>query len=200
MIDPFLSPPLPQLEGVTAHPFVQRLASGRLPSQAFTAWMVQGLYINDAMIRYQAHLLRKAPASHRKVLAVLLVTLCEDADWLEEHFSPLQHPLYADTERYCRLFTELERLPYPLALALDWCLHRSYQQLWREAVPTSELMEFMWDRWASEEIQSLMAQLEGLVRPVWSEVDPNVFVPLLRQLLRFEMGIWTQALGDGAPH
>ncbi|MCV5902385.1 hypothetical protein OFN63_40435, partial [Escherichia coli] len=79
---------------------------------------------------------------------------------------------------YCRLFTELERLPYPLALALDWCLHRSYQQLWREAVPTSELMEFMWDRWASGEIQSLMTQLEGLVRPVWSEVDPNAFVPL----------------------
>lgn len=198
MFDYFLSTRLPQLEAVSEHPFVQRLSSGNLPSRAFTAWMVQGLYINDALIRFQAHLLREAPPSHRHILAVLMLTLSEDADWLEEHFNPLHYPLYPETERYCRVFTDLERLPYPLALTLNWCFHRTYQQLWREAVPTNELMEFMCERWTSEEIQNLLSRLDTLVRPIWSQVDPEDFLQIIRQLLRLEMGIWGEALNAGA--
>jgi len=195
--DHFLSTHLPQLEAVAEHPFVQRLSSGSLPSRAFTAWMVQGLYINDALIRFQAHLLREAPPPHRHVLAVLLLTLSEDADWLEEHFSPLHYPLYPETERYCQVFNDLERLPYPLALALNGCFHRTHQQLWREALPTNELMEFMCERWASEETQGLLSRLDALVRPIWSQVDPEDFLQAIRQLLRLEMGIWGEALNAG---
>jgi len=102
----------------TRHPFLDGVHDGSLPAAALDRWLAQDERFVDALLRFQAAVLIRAPRADQLLLAQGLVALAEELRWFEgiarERGLALDAPLNAACREYIAVTGR--RLTYEYAL------------------------------------------------------------------------------------
>ena len=119
----------------TRSPFLDAIAGGTLPQEAFRRWLSQDYLFAKGLTGYQAIVLAKAPRECHKPLISGLAALDSEMDWFEAHAERLQVKLDIAPHPTCRLYIDfLMRAaytqPYPVLLAILFGVEVSYLAAW----------------------------------------------------------------------
>jgi thiaminase/transcriptional activator TenA len=146
------------------HRFLDAVREGRLPPDAFAAWLTQDyLYVND-LLAFQAHLLARAPRPSQQVLVTGLVALEAELTWFESRaqargmrLNEARHPV---TEAYRAFLVRLDGEPYVVGITALWALERIYQEAWSYARPGAPGYREFVEHWTVPEFATYVAGLE----------------------------------------
>jgi len=123
----------------TRHPFLAAVREGTLPEEAFRIWLEQDYAFAWALLRFQAHLLARAPRRAQRVLAGGLVALEAELTWFEQRARrrglALQAALLPATAAYTGFLEQRGRHSYAEGIVALWALERAYLEAWRSASP-----------------------------------------------------------------
>lgn len=151
-------------QAATRHAFLEAVADGSLPAQAFEAWLAQDyLFVADLLV-FQARLLARAPRPAQPILAAGLVALEAELAWFEAHAA--QRGLALDVARqpatahYRALLEALEAAPYPAAITGLWTIERAYLDAWLGAAPGGKAYREFVEHWTVAAFGDYVAGLE----------------------------------------
>lgn len=187
-------------QAATRHPFLEAIADGSLPAEAFEAWLIQDYLFVADLLGFQAHLLARAPRPTQAVLAAGLVALEAELGWFEAHAAKrgldLEVAHQPTTARYRALLEALEAAPYAAALTGLWAIERAYLDAWLGTVPGDAAYREFVEHWSSAGFGDYVVGLEraadlGLRTSTPDERDQarNAFV----DVARIEQGFWDMA-------
>ena len=150
----------------TRSPFLDAIAGGTLPQEAFRRWLSQDYLFAKGLTGYQAIVLAKAPRECHKPLISGLAALDSEMDWFEAHAERLQVKLDMAPHPTCRLYIDfLMRAaytqPYPVLLAILFGVEVSYLAAWSALDPKGPYAEFI-ARWSSDAFAAYVASLRAL--------------------------------------
>ncbi len=150
----------------TRSPFLDALASGNLPVDAFRRWLAQDYLFAKNLLAFQAVLLAKAPRDCHTPLLEGLAALDKELGWFESHAARLQLNLDIPPYAACRRYTDfLGRCAYtqpcPVLLAMLFGVEASYLAAWSLLVHSGPYAEFI-ERWSSAEFAVYVAALGAL--------------------------------------
>ena len=182
--DELPKPPTPSERPLTAHslvqnagplwdeatraPFLEALAAGTLPVEAFRRWLVQDYLFAKDLTAFQSILLAKAPRDCHKALVGGLGALDKELEWFESHAGRLQVDLDIPPHRTCRRYTDFllrcaHTEVYPVLVAVLFGVEASYLAAWSALVPTGPYAEFI-ARWSSVDFAAYVEALGGFAR------------------------------------
>lgn len=119
----------PLWDEATHSPFLDALASGTLPAEAFRQWLAQDYLFARALVSYQATLLANAPRDAHQTLVAGLAALDSELAWLEGHASRLQVDLAGRPHPVCRRYmVSLVKTP-SAALAVDFRMRPTHDTI-----------------------------------------------------------------------
>ena len=134
----------PLWDEATRTPFLEALAAGTLPVEAFRRWLAQDYLFAKDLMAFQSILLAKAPRDCHKALVGGLGALDKELEWFESHAGRLQVDLAIPPHRTCRRYTDfLLRCAYteayPVLIAMLFGVEASYLAAWSALVPAGRL-------------------------------------------------------------
>jgi formylaminopyrimidine deformylase / aminopyrimidine aminohydrolase len=148
----------------TRHPFLEGVAHGALPVEAFERWLAQDYLFVQDLLAAQARLLARAPRPAQAVLAAGLVALEAELGWFEGQaqgrglaLNVARHPT---TMAYRDFLLGLEQREYPAALTALWALERAYLDAWRGAAPGHPAYREFVEHWTAPAFREYVASLE----------------------------------------
>jgi thiaminase/transcriptional activator TenA len=187
-------------QGATRHAFLQAVADGSLPGEAFGVWLAQDyLFVADLLV-FQAHVLTRAPRSAQSVLAAGLVALEAELSWFEGHAArfglALDVARKPTTAHYQALLEALRAAPYPAAITGLWAIERAYLDAWLGARPGGNAYGEFVEHWTVPAFADYVASLErasdqalsGSTSEICAEAG-NAFV----EVARIERQFWEMA-------
>lgn len=171
----------------TRAPFLDGVRDGTLPLAALDTWLAQDALFVDALLRFQARLVARAPRAAQEVLAAGLVALVEELDWFDDlaarrGLDLAVEPLPA-TRAYADLLQRLDAAPYADAVAALWVLERVYLDAWSSAQPGAAPYRELVEHWTVPGFAGYVAALEELAA---EPADPELLV----EVLRLEAAFW----------
>lgn len=153
-------------KAATASPFLDALAAGSVPEEAFRRWLSQDYLFGKELTAFQAIVLAKAPRDCHKPLISGLVALDSELEWFESRAHRLKLDLNIPPHKICRQYTDYlvrcgytER--YPVLLAMLFGVEVSYLAAWSSLPVTGPYAEFI-DRWSSKGFAEYVATLRAL--------------------------------------
>ena len=96
----------PLWDEATRAPFLEALAAGTLPVEAFSRWLAQDYLFAKDLTAFQAILLAKAPRDCHKALVGGLGALEKELEWFESHAGRLQVYLEIPPHPTCLRYTD----------------------------------------------------------------------------------------------
>ena len=152
----------------TRSPFLNALAAGSLPADAFRRWLAQDYLFAKDLMAFQAILLAKAPRDCHQPLIGGLAALDKELGWFESHAARLQVDLDIAPHPTCRRYTDFlircaYTQPYPVLLAMLFGVEASYLAAWSALAPTGPYAEFI-ERWSSADFAAYVEALGGACR------------------------------------
>ncbi len=156
----------PLWDEATRSPFLDALAAGNLPEDAFRRWLTQDYVFAKDLMTFQALLLAKAPRVCRKPLIEGLAALDKETSWFESHAVRMQVNLDIPPHPTCRQYTDfLVRCAYTqpcsVLLAILFGVEASYLAAWNALARSGPYAEFI-ERWSSAEFAAYVAVLGEL--------------------------------------
>ena len=156
----------PLWDEATRAPFLEALAAGTLPVEAFHRWLAQDYLFAKDLTAFQAILLAKTPRDCHKALIGGLGALDEEFEWFESHAARLHVDLAIPPHPNCRRYTDfLLRCAYtevyPILIAMLFGVEASYLAAWSAFVPAGPYAEFI-ARWSSADFAAYVEALGGL--------------------------------------
>jgi thiaminase/transcriptional activator TenA len=150
----------------TCAPFLEALAAGTLPVEAFQRWLAQDYLFAKDLTAFQAILLAKAPRDCHKALVGGLGALDKELEWFESQARRLQVDLGIAPHPTCRRYTDfLLRCAYtevyPVLIAMLFGVEASYLAAWSAFVPAGHYAELI-ARWSSSDFAAYVEALGGL--------------------------------------
>ena len=148
----------------TRHPFLEGVAHGALPVEAFERWLAQDYLFVQDLLAAQARLLARAPRPAQAVLAAGLVALEAELGWFEGQAQ--ERGLALDVARhpaalaYRDFLMGLEQREYPAALTALWALERAYLDAWSSAAPGQAAYQEFVEHWTAPAFEEYVAGLE----------------------------------------
>src|SRR4051794_15615837 len=182
--DELPKPPTPSERPLTAHslvqnagplwdeatraPFLEALAAGTLPVEAFRRWLAQDYLFAKDLTAFQSILLAKIPRDCHKALVGGLGALDKELEWFESHAGRLQVDLDSPPQRACRRYTDFllrcaHTEVYPVLVTVLFGVEASYLAAWSALVPTGPYAEFI-ARWSSVDFAAYVEALGGFAR------------------------------------
>lgn len=156
----------PLWDEATRTPFLEALATGTLPVEAFHRWLAQDYLFAKGLTAFQAILLAKSPRDCHKALVGGLVALDKELEWFESHAARFQVDLDIPPRPACRRYTDfLLRCAYtevyPVLIAMLFGVEASYLAAWSAFAPAGPYAEFI-ARWSSPDFAAYVDALGGL--------------------------------------
>jgi thiaminase/transcriptional activator TenA len=153
----------PLWDEATHAPFLEALAAGTLPVEAFRRWLAQDYLFAKDLTAFQAILLANAPRDCHKTLVGGLGALDEELEWFESHAGRLQVNLDIPPHRTCRRYTNFllccaHTEVYPVLIAVLFGVEASYLAAWSAFVPAGPYAEFI-ARWSSVDFATYVEAL-----------------------------------------
>lgn len=151
--------------GATRHPFLEAVRTGHLPPGAFQTWLVQDyLFVRD-LLRFQGHLVGRAPREAQAVLAAGLLALESELTWFENQSEQrnftLDVPRHPVTAAYNEFLCGLDSAPYPAAIVALWAVERAYLEAWTGAAPGHPDYRDFVEHWTVPPFAEYVAGLES---------------------------------------
>jgi thiaminase/transcriptional activator TenA len=180
----------PSWDAATRTPFLDALAAGSLPAEAFQRWLAQDYLFAKALLAFQAVLLAKAPRDCHQPLVAGLAALENELTWFESHAARLQADLDTPAHRGCRRYTDfLLRCaytePHSVLLAILFGVEASYLAAWSALARSGPYTEFI-ERWSSAEFAAYVATLGELAERNPNEAAQEYF----NEVLMHEQEFW----------
>jgi thiaminase/transcriptional activator TenA len=174
----------------THSPFLDALASGTLPADAFRRWLAQDYLFARRLLVFQASLLAKAPRDCQQLLIEGLGSLEKELAWFESQAARLQVHLDIPAHPICRRYTDfLLRCAYTepdsVLLAILFGVEASYLAAWSALAPAGPYAEFI-GRWSSAECAGYAAALGDLA----GQHDHEAAQKHFNQVLAHERDFW----------
>lgn len=150
----------------TTSPFLDAIACGTLPPEAFRRWLSQDYLFAKGLLAFQAIVLAKSPRDCHGPLVSGLTALDSELGWFETHAARLLISLEIEPHRTCRTYTDFlmrsaYSLPYSTLLAILFGVEVSYLAAWSALEPTGGYAEFI-ERWSSQPFANYVASLGEL--------------------------------------
>jgi len=186
----------PLWDEATRAPFLDALAVGRLPVEAFGRWVAQDYLFAKDLMAFQAVVLAKAPRDCHPALVAGLAALDKELEWFEAHAERLQVNLDITPHPACRSYTDfLLRCAYtevyPVLLAILFGVEASYFAAWSAFEPAGPYSEFI-ARWSSADFAVYVEALGGLAERHPHEAAQQHF----NEILAHEREFWKMS-GQG---
>jgi thiaminase/transcriptional activator TenA len=167
----------------TTSSFLDAVAGGNLPSEAFRRWLSQDYLFAKGLMAFQAITLAKAPRDCHQPLVAGLAALDNELSWFEAHAARLQLDLEIGPNPICRSYTDfLMRAaysqPYPVLVAILFGVEASYLAAWSALKPAGPYAEFI-QRWSSEAFADYVSALGALTERHRHESAQNHFNTVL---------------------
>ncbi|MBO1435818.1 hypothetical protein [Meiothermus sp. CFH 77666] len=184
----------------TEQPFLCLWRQGKVSCRALERWLVQEMYLYQAMLGLQTSLLRRAPQRHRLIMINALLFTVEELDWLASlELSRL--PAHPVRQRYLDFLQGLEQAPYAIGIVANWARHRVFFDAWSSLLPDDEEMEGLsgladeiTQHWMAPEAQALIHDFGSLALEASSELSPEEVDRVVGQVLQLEQSAWEMAL------
>ena len=183
----------PLWDEATNAPFLDALAAGNLPADAFRRWLAQDYLFAKNLLAFQAVLLAKAPRDSHSLLIGGLVSLDREIGWFESHAARLDLDLNIHPHPCCRRYTDFllrsaYTEPYPVLIAMLFGVEASYLAAWSALHVAGPYTEFI-ERWSNADFAAYVAALGALAERYPHEAAQERFNDVLVQ----EREFWTMA-------
>ena len=145
--------------------FLDAVASGTLPDEAFARWLVQDYLFASSLLSFQAVAAAKTPRPHHKPLIAGLGAIDAELDWFEANAAQQNLALDAPPLPACRHYMDfLLRTAYtesyPVLLAILYGVEAAYLAAWSALEPKGPYAEFI-ERWSNPEFAAYVDALRG---------------------------------------
>ncbi len=190
----------------TRHPFLDGVRDGSLPAAALDRWLAQDERFVDALLRFQAAVLIRAPRADQVLLAQGLVALAEELRWFEgiarERGLRLDAPLHAACREYIAYLDALSAdpgTPYVALITALWTIERAYLDAWLGARPGAPAFRAFVEHWT---VDGFVAYVAGLAEAadraltVAPSAQRDEAAIVFRLVAEYERGFWQMAF-DG---
>ncbi len=173
--------------------FLDALADGSLPAEAFHRWLVQDFHFADALTAFQAIALAKTPRELRQPLLAGLVALSSEMEWFESVAAArsvnLRAPLHPVCRHYCDFLIRVAyNESYPALLVVLFGVEASYLAAWSRLRAEGPYAEFI-RRWSRPTFAEYVASLRALAEQHPQEARQAYF----EEVLNHESDFWTMA-------
>lgn len=183
---------------ILTHPFLDHLRSGDLRRPTIRAWLTQDYFFVEAILRFQAILLTKAPRAHQIILAQGLVGLIDELDWLDTQELDTSPSPHTARERYITFLSQLADEPYQLGLFGLWALQWVFLDTWSAVGPTMEPFSELVEHWTAKEFQAYVYDLgeitDEALRPLWEKPLAPEVRRIMQLIMDHELATWDMAL------
>jgi len=173
--------------------FLDALADGSLPAEAFNRWLVQDFHFADALTSFQAIALAKTPWELRKPLLAGLAALGSEMDWFQSvaaaRGANLGGPPHPICRHYCDFLLRVAYIEsYPILLVVLFGVEASYLAAWSRLRADGPYQEFI-RRWSSPEFAGYVDSLRALAEQHPRDSSQAYF----EEVLNHERDFWTMA-------
>jgi thiaminase/transcriptional activator TenA len=187
----------------TRHPFLDGMRDGTLPADALDRWLAQDEYFVDALLRFQAMVLARAPRPDQLVLAQGLLALAEELRWFEgiahERGLPADAPLLPACREYIDFlgaFADDRGATYSSLITAIWTIERAYLDAWLSARPGAPAYRGFVEHWTVEAFAAYVADLAAAANRALAGAAPLVVADAtntFRLLAEYERDFWQMA-------
>jgi thiaminase len=192
----------------THHPFLDGIRTGALAAVALDTWLVQDHAFADALLRFQARVLARAPRTDQLPLAQGLTALAEELIWFEGVASARFLPLDAPLQPACRayndaldgLVTRAEPAPYAALITTVWAVERAYLDAWLGTRPGAPAFREFVERWTVDPFQAYVDALAMAADRALAAAAPEARRAAESAFLavaRHERAFWQMAFAPG---
>ena len=180
----------------THSPFLDALAAGTLPAEAFARWLSQDYLFAQGLTVFQAMLLAKAPRDCHKPLIGGLAALDNEMNWFEAHAARLRIDLRVTPHPACTVYVDYLKdsatsQPLSVLLAILYGVEVSYLAAWSALLPSGPYAEFI-ERWSSRAFRDYVAALGDLTERYPHEAAQEQF----NMVLLHERDFWKMSWVD----
>lgn len=177
----------------TTSPFLDEIATGRLPREAFERWLVQDYHFARGLMVYQAVMVAKSPRPHQGVLIGGLAALDSELGWFESHAGARRLDLGGDVHPVCRRYTDFlirtaHTEPFPVLAAVLFGVEVSYLHAWSAMEPAGPYAEFI-ERWSSPPFREYVDSLAAMAERTRTGEEQASF----RLVLEHEREFWSMS-------
>lgn len=181
--------------GTTAR-FLEAVAAGNLPEEAFRRWLAQDYLFAKGLMAYQALTLAKAPRDCHGALVAGLAALDNELSWFEGHAARLDLKLDVEPLAACRAYTDFlmraaTSQPLPVLLAVLFGVEASYLAAWSALEPKGPYAEFI-ERWSNPGFAQYVESLGRLADRYRHEASQTYF----NRTLEHERDFWAMTWGE----
>ena len=194
-IDGFLQSPLVVAGGdlwrqATQAAFLNAVAQGTLPAEAFQRWLVQDYLFAQGMARFQCIMTARAPRPAFTPLIGGLGALEAELTWFEHHAERLGLDLAARPHRTCRRYVDFLIAaaygePFAVLTAILYGVEVSYLAAWSALRPTGPYAELI-TRGSNPKFAEYVRSLLALAREHPHAGQQEAF----NEVLRHEADFW----------
>jgi thiaminase/transcriptional activator TenA len=170
--------------------FLDAVAAGTLPSEAFQRWLVQDYFFARGLLMFQALMLAKAPRAAQQLLCAGLTALDGELTWFEQHHARLRLTLEAPPHPTCRRYVDFliaaaHTQPFGVLAAILFGGEVSYLAAWSALKTQGPYAEFI-ARWSNPQFAQYVRRLQQLAEAHPSPQAQDCF----NEVLRHEHDFW----------
>ncbi len=148
--------------------FLDAVADGSLPAEAFQRWLVQDYLFAQGLVSFQALMTAKAPRDAHKLLIGGLAALDLELAWFEQHATRLRLDFHSPPHSVCRQYVDFliasaYTQPFAVLAAILFGVEASYLAAWSALRAEGPYAEFI-TRWSNPHFGEYVRGLLGLVQ------------------------------------
>jgi formylaminopyrimidine deformylase / aminopyrimidine aminohydrolase len=185
----------------TEHAFLAGVRDGTVSSATFDAWLVQDAHFVADLLRFQGHLLARAPRRAEPVLTAGAMGLVDELQRFGEQATArglsLTAPRLAATDEYGMLLDRLDASDPAVALTALWALERVYLEAWTSAAPGAPEYRAFVAHWTSPAFATYVAELERVADALLADgtaVPADEITDVVGRVLSAERAFWDMAV------
>ena len=170
--------------------FLDAVADGTLPAEAFHRWLVQDYQFARGLTSYQAIMVARAPREAHAVLIGGLSAMNSELEWFEQHADRLSLELAAPAHPTCRRYVDFllaaaYTRPFPELAVILFGVEVSYLAAWSALPAEGPHAEFI-TRWSNPHFAEYVGRLATLANRETDARHQAVF----DDVLRLERDFW----------
>jgi thiaminase/transcriptional activator TenA len=190
--------------GATTAAFLNGVADGTLPPEAFDRWLAQDRWFVVDLVRAWGLLLQSAPREDFDLLIGGMRAFSDELDWFEQMAVGrggergrlnLDQPRLESTVRYGEELRRLSSLPYSQAMVAMWAVEAAYLTAWDQLhVAGSSYADYI-THWANQEFAGFVANMAQVVDRELPDGPTPQAVAAFTSVCRHEAAFWSMTTG-----